>query len=214
MRAVHNDDPSLVGIGLIPCRKDSERLVRVHLSTRAIEEWQDMLGHANCLPHLSLLHANVSHRDDVVGRMASWRGATGIGMVFGEIADVEYIERGWYFINLVASDQIVALHRQVFELLRELLKPGVIRDRASFDLYRATEKENFLRYGYRYVLEDHHPHVTLGRTLSLAKSAGHERIIEVVENELPDQLLFDELVVFEIGRNGTFAGKLWGCPLE
>jgi len=120
---------------------------------------------------------------------------------------VEYVERGWYFIG-IESSQVVSMHRRVFELLQDLLKPGIIRDRLSFDMYLPEEKDSFLRYGYRYTPNAYKPHITLGRTRSMTTIPRNELLESITKRILPHRLLFDEVVVFEIGQNGTLRRKL------
>lgn len=215
MQETQTDQGVPIGIGLIPTWPHLENIVRSFSSTRIFAEWKEDLGLDARIPHLSLLHANVLDYEKIISCVQDlYQNREHRKTINGQIIGVDYVERGWYFINFEKTPEIINLHRELFFASREFLRPGIIRNWLSFDLYRPSEQENFLNYGYRYILNDFRPHITLGRTPSEARSMNHNQIVEETIRGLHSPILFDEIAAFELGADGTLIRKIRVWPLE
>ncbi|HEV3155731.1 MAG TPA: hypothetical protein VGZ00_00110 [Candidatus Baltobacteraceae bacterium] len=207
-------EPALVGVGLLPTGEDRKRIIQLEKATRSWGRWRGTLNESDCWPHLSLLHANVIDCENVVIRAARIVEESGIEKkILATVANAEYVERGWYFLNIASSGYIERLHRIIFNEMKNLIFPGVINDQSSLSHYRSVERESFLKYGYRYMLSAYHPHITLGRTNTKERSIEHDRLIPMIENYRGSRLCFDEIVIFRLGKNGVMLEKIWGKQL-
>ena len=71
---------------------------------------------------------------------------------------------GWIFANVAREDWIDNYQTLVVQSLLPQLDHRLLNSEEYLVGYSAREKDNYLRFGYRYVAEEFRPHVTLGRT--------------------------------------------------
>jgi len=199
----------MVAIVLLPSKTCTEKLLEINCI------FSDELGgkirqdRETSLPHLSLLHApgvtfdkNIQAR--VEGVLRSLHLTAKLEMPLTK-SPVTYVEKGWYFIDVVKDIELARLHEAMFQALKGLMLPGK-RTRDELPQYSESQWKNYEKYGYRYIGEDYHPHITVTRADGGASGALVDRLEEKVKI-LMDDIEFSSILVCDIGPNGTTGDK-------
>lgn len=202
----------MVGIALRPTKNCSDRLVGTHRELAKTLGAEFLLDAENCIPHLSLVHVpEVAMSEGVTSAFTSL-GETlrqtldqhiGSRLLSLESSGITYVSKGWFFLDFVTSQVVQAMHDASFAAMRPFFVPGRT-PLSELSHYSPRERENYRRFGYRYIGEQYDPHITLLRSQS-ASSLGAERAREILTSYKLDRLEFDEVFLFEIGPHGTTA---------
>ena len=111
---------------------------------------------------------------------------------------------GYLGLDFIKDKPIDRLHKMVLEKLNPL-REGRIRDKYADEIkegkYSPDEVKYIKKFGYHYVLNSYHSHLSLGRFSS-------EEIAVQVKSGLtkdlvPPQIIFSHIAVSEMGPNGT-----------
>ena len=150
---------ALVGLGLIP----DESIVTALITFR--QRWEGsiggpMLGTQSNIPHISMYQFP---SDDPANLLIpeSLGPPTGSFLHWTQLA---YQPVGWIFANVAREDWIDNYQALVVQSLLPQLDHRLLQEKEELVGYSDKEKENYLRFGYKYVADEFRPHVTLGRT--------------------------------------------------
>lgn len=199
----------MVAIVLLPSKTCTETLLEIN---RIFSDEVSGKIKQDCeasLPHLSLLHApgvtfNENVQERIEGALESHRLTAELEIPLTK-SPVTYVEKGWYFIDVVKDEKLVRLHEAMFQALKGLMLPGN-RTRIELPQYSESQWRNYEKYGYRYIGEDYHPHITVTRADSGASGALVDKLEKKVVS-LMDKIIFSSMLVCDIGPNGTTGEK-------
>lgn len=168
------------------------------------------LGLDTNLPHVSVVQCPFASDIDGQEVLASIASG-GIG---GDVPDlrpvrVAYYPPGWLFLEVFRSEWLVCAQGRALAATERFIDEAHIDRAKDLGAYTPLERSNYLRYGYRYVGEAFHPHVTLGRVeehvnQSLVEELSESFGVEVGYHERP----VDRLAFYRAGESGALVEVL------
>jgi len=189
------------GIALIPDKASRDAILKLHNTLHAIHPLGFKLGKES-EPHLTLLQLygpNLSQALTAVRLLSET-----LKTIELEISGISFLRPTWWFLDVKLSSTLRDIHDKVFHMLApDLSGPNEI-DETKLSHFTPLHRENFLKFGYRFIGEAYNPHVTLGK--SLASDGMEHKILEILTAELHNissTLIFDQLSLFSLGPNGT-----------
>ena len=189
------------GIALIPDKASGDAIFKLHKTLGALLPLVFELG-TDKEPHLTLLQLygpNLSQALTAVGLLSET-----LTTIELEISGISFVRPAWWFLDVELSSTLRDIHDKIFHMLApDLSGPNKI-DETKLSHFTPLQRENFLKFGYRFIGNAYNPHVTLGK--SLAHDGMEHKILEILTAELQNissTLVFDQLCLFSLGPNGT-----------
>jgi hypothetical protein len=152
----------IAGVAVLPQAEDAQPLVEFRTTHDEIEG--PSLGMTEHPPHTSILQC--PFREDTPWDACLRRIRSALSprrdcqMSMTEIA---YQPVGWLFLNLAPDAWLRELQEVSLEVLAQYIAIDAIDTDKDISGYTSTERDSYLRYGYRYVGESFLPHITIGR---------------------------------------------------
>jgi 2'-5' RNA ligase len=121
---------------------------------------------------------------------------------------VQYEDIGWYFLMIQNPEFIKNIHNEFFENVKFHMCNKLNTPENTINYLNETQKQYYLNYSYRYLLDQYIPHVTLFRDESLNR----EGFLNKLNTEM--KFIFDEitkverLTVYKMGENGSHSETL------
>jgi hypothetical protein len=197
-----------VGIALVPSVNMIEAIVELQQTIISICPLCPVLAsHAN-LPHITLLQGRFSNSTSLIGVISALREylTTQKNLLELQPGKIEYVPQGWYFLTLYPNELLIAAHNFVFERLGEQMFLTPSDRKKDISAYNDLEKSNYLRYGYRYIRDAFHPHITLGRTLDKLQFIEERQILKIEQDFLSKcRGIMANVTIYEVGENGSHA---------
>jgi hypothetical protein len=203
---------SLFGLAALPSDDISHRIVsfRKFVEERRLVSGPSLGVNIN-IPHLTILQSPFKESDltpSLLEEIVFNAGLEGNGLR-GRFMGLYEQTRGWCFMGVDCSSWGVALQ----DASLNLLKDSVIREAISWDgsedLWKNSERENQMLWGYRYLGEDFIPHITLGRFDGIDGSVPSGKLLELFESEFGGiGFEFSRLVFYRAGEFGVLNSVL------
>lgn len=115
-----------------------------------------------------------------------------------------YQPNNWLFADFKSSSSLVSLHESSLVNASCFIDSSLIDASRDMSGYSLTERDYFLKYGYRYVKECFRPHVTLGRVSSSFSECLpfflDDYFFDVFSSNV---VVFDRFVSYEAGVFGS-----------
>ena len=196
-----------LGLALIPSTSCIDRLIQNQQAALSIEPLVPQLGFKKNIPHITLLQGTFTNFEVVSQCLEALfhfiKSSSDVKLPLSFLLDqIEYVDSGWYFLNTKDSTFLQSLHELSFKQLNS--KMIVTNEDKSKDLstYNDIERENFLKYGYRYIGKAYKPHITLGRTPNKKPSVSEKELIKALA--YPESMMeFQALTIYKFGPNGS-----------
>jgi hypothetical protein len=177
----------LAGIALIPDSRFINHVVSMQRQLMELMTVRPMLSATGNLPHVTLiqnLHLDDNGIEEKLHAIYRQICEYPRGIVF-RIWRAVYVERGWCFLDLSPDASLHSLHRKTFSMTKTMLRSPMSPDSGRMATYSETEKQSYLKYGYRYIGDSNRPHVTIGRIPAAEKSralAFIEEYLQMISN--------------------------------
>lgn len=150
---------ALVGVGLIPDESTITSLIEFR------QRWEKSIGGPMLGTHFNIPHISMyQFPSDDPGNLLIPESLGPPTGSFLRWTQLTYEPVGWIFANVAREDWIDNYQTLVVQSLLPQLDHRLLNSEEYLVGYSAREKDNYLRFGYRYVAEEFRPHVTLGRT--------------------------------------------------
>lgn len=196
----------VAGIALIPSPSFVDSVVSMQARLREQMTIRPLLSATGNLPHVSLVQ-NLNLEDDAIYeklRIIRRRiSETPSGVSF-RVLRASYVERGWCFLDLFPDPFLLSLHLKTFALTKPMLRSPKTADPDRLANYSAPERDNFLRFGYRYIGDSYRPHVTVGRISTRNEARALALIRDCLgRDEFIGDHRMNRLTLYEVGRDGA-----------
>lgn len=172
------------------------------------------LGQLENIPHVSLLQGTLHNSMLACECIEAVSKFSRSDLQFS-FQSVIYKDSGWYFAKLSRNEMAVKLQA---ELLNKLSSQLLITDKdrnKDISSYSNAEKDNFLRYGYRYIGPQYTPHITIGRSKDRGISPDFREIREVISSVLNGIVLIpDAITVYSPGVSGEHTAAKCSLALQ
>jgi 2'-5' RNA ligase len=201
-----------IGIALVPSVEAIASLVELQKEIIHICPLRPLLGTEFNLPHITLLQGRFRkpiNWDSLISELRDYCREQKYSLEF-KGAGLEYKPPGWYFLTLRPNILFAEAHRFVFEHLKDsmfLTEEDWQKDTSG---YTPLEKSNYLRYGYRYIGDAFHPHITLGRSIDKSRMCDEANLIHLVELFTANSIsTIQKITIYEMGENGSHSATLY-----
>lgn len=201
-----------VGIAMVPNVETIASLVELQKEIIPICPLRPVLGTKFNLPHITLLQGRFRESINWVSLISELRNycrEQKYSLKF-KGAGLEYKPPGWYFLTLRPNILFAEAHRFAFERLKDSMFLTEEDGQKDTSCYTSLEKYNYFRYGYRYIGDAFHPHITLGRSLDKSRMCEEANLIHLVESFTSNSVsTLQKITIYEIGENGSHADTLY-----
>ena len=192
-----------VGIAITPNIELIEKLIVFQNRCSSIVKLEPLFGYDINRPHISLVHGDFDKSTNFKFILDSISSKTKNIMI--KFSKIKYMPIGWFFLMVKKNEPLVNIHNSTFDLVKHNFIPPKKPIRKQIDHYSVLEKENYLKYGYRYIKEAYLPHITLGR-IDSEYDEGYtlefQRLFNI--SELNQTYKFDKICIFKLGPNGSY----------
>ncbi|WP_238360735.1 DUF1045 domain-containing protein [Iningainema tapete] len=196
---------------MVPSAETIESLVELQTKLLHICPLSPLLGTEQNLPHITLLQGRFRNPIDWVRLICELRDYCREQKYSLEFKDakLEYKPPGWYFLTL-NHPIFYEAHKFVFERLQDLIFLTEEDRQKDTSNYSPLEKHNYLSYGYRYILDAFHPHITLGRSLDCSRIRDEENLRHLIKSFTSNFIgTIQMITIYELGENGSHAHTLY-----
>lgn len=196
----------LYGIGILPDRQNTKKIIKFQNENISFFR-SPKLSINGFLPHVSILQCpfykkslNQKLIDDVYELWSNIKFKDK-RLTFGEIY---YQPNGWYFLKVKKEEWMTVFQREVLQLMKPLIDYKQIETNSGFPLYSKDERENFLKYGYRYIGKSFRPHITLGRNKNNLE-INYQIYNQGLNLFNKKNFKYSKIVIYEAGIDGALA---------
>ncbi|MDZ8104949.1 MAG: hypothetical protein RM338_04895 [Nostoc sp. DedQUE12a] len=205
-----------IGVAMIPNTQMIQYLVDLQKEVISILPLQPLLGTKFNLPHVTLLQGRFKDNINWVNliyTLADYCREQKYSLEF-KLSELEYQPPGWYFLTTSPNFLFIEAHRFVFEELKNsmyLTEQDRQKDTMSYSI---LEKENYFKYGYRYIGNAFYPHITLGRSIynsPLQDEASLRNTVKVFTSNLVGKI--QKITIYEMGEHGSHANTLYDVDI-
>lgn len=197
---------NLFGIALLPTVTLQKRIIRFRENCGSFVDGP-ILGTDTNIPHVSILQCpyftNTPHRKLLreIGKDSLFLTPTS-----SHFSKISYQPIGWLFANVVTGTWLPKLQEICLSRSRDYIDVRFIDRNENFSGYSLNEKENYLKFGYRYVGKSFKPHVTIGRSPRETPESLPARVESAFNMEFAgDEVIFDKLVFYRAGEFGALS---------
>lgn len=157
------------------------------------------------LPHTSILqcpfYADALDADLFTRLEQIWEN---IGDTTSQFGAIYPQPRGWFFLAVKRLAWLCELQSKVMSVMAPLIDTSQIEPSDDIDLYTLQERDNFLRYGYRYVGESFRPHITLGYDEDSPDGRIDYRLVSAGLKLFAGKIFnYSKIVLYEAGPAGS-----------
>lgn len=185
----------LYGFALLPARRIQEKIINFQKEFQS-EIKGPRLGLQKNLPHTSLLQHPYYPDIDMQRYLKNVNTA-----VFTTWNDAYYQPKGWIFAGVNFSTDMINHHYDLFSKTKHLIDTEQIDTSVDTGGLNDKEKNNYYKYGYRYLGSEFRPHVTLGITQN--DNISQELINAFKEEFKGEPLFYDRIVYYKAGDHGA-----------
>lgn len=194
------------GIGIVLEQRFTDRLIELQSEVCSIFGLFPRQNSTTALPHITLLQApgevDLGEGDRLERCLKNALPAQCDTSV--SLTDIFYKPQGWYFLRVRRDEWLVRCHEAA---VREFEPNLLCASKSLKDMngYSASERDNYARYGYRYIGNEWLPHVTIGRTND-GQVAREATLFDYYSQRLlPAKSAAAVIAVYEIGPNGSYS---------
>lgn len=199
-----------LGMALVPRADYIDAAVALQRRVGAGEQLVPELSAAGNLPHVTVYQGPLQDSVDLEEILAALKGDLGLtSPITVSATEILYLPTGWIFLGLERAAVLEKLQVAALAALEGGIDRAAIENSTEAEGYAGAARENFYRYGYRFVGEAFLPHITLGRLegesfAAMEAMASSPVGLEADENDW----VFDRMTFYEIGDHGAHAVKL------
>ena len=197
-----------IGLALILDPAAIKQIIACQQAMRQIYPLAPVLSTEQNLPHITLIQGRFRSSElffDLLEKLKDYLQSNKypVGLTFSELY---YRDGGWYYCLLKAAEILKAAHDFVFLSLKDNFV--VLEEDREIGKANVSElvRKNWYDYGYGYIGDAFHPHITLGRTSDLDRCADEDKLREIFNSYLAGyQCNIQSLTIYKLGENGCHA---------
>ncbi|MCC5619907.1 hypothetical protein [Nostoc sp. CHAB 5715] len=201
-----------VGVAMVPSAQVNQYLVELQKEVMSFCSLRPLLGTEFNLPHITLLQGRFKNNFNWLNLISDLRDyctQQKYSLEF-KLSELEYQPPGWYFLTLSPNIMFCEAHRFVFEQLKDSMYLTQEDRQKDTTNYSNLEKENYCKYGYRYIGDVFHPHITLGRSIDKSRIQDEADMINTVKVFTSNIVgTIQKITIYEMGENGSHANTLY-----
>lgn len=204
-----------LGIAMIPDLETMNAVITLQKTLLPLYSLSPLLGTQHNLPHITLLQGRFQNNPNwtsLLSDLHNYCRQQQHSLEF-QTTGLKYQPPDWLFLKIAQNMMFHAAQQFIFERLKDLMfltHEDLLKDISSYSL---LERENYLKYGYRYLGDAFHPHITLGRISQNHQS--RNGIIFNNPNIVNPQIsgLIQTISLYEMGENGSHANTLYALDI-
>ncbi|MCC5668868.1 hypothetical protein LC653_34695 [Nostoc sp. CHAB 5784] len=201
-----------VGIAMVPSAQMNQYLVELQKEVMSFCSLRPLLGTEFNLPHITLLQGlfkNNLNWFNLISDLRDYCTQQKYSLEF-KLSGLEYQPPGWYFLTLSPNIIFGEAHRFVFERLKDSMYLTEEDRQKDTTNYSTLEKENYFKYGHRYIGDAFYPHITLGRSIDKSRIQDEAYLINTVKVFTSNIVgTIQKITIYEMGENGSHANTLY-----
>ncbi|KZL48484.1 hypothetical protein A2T98_17770 [Nodularia spumigena CENA596] len=205
-----------VGVALIPSPDTIESIIKLQQKIISICPLYPILYKTFNLPHLTLLQGRFDNSINwltlILNLQDYWQRQQYSQKY--KLIKLEYKSPGWYFLILQQQLIFLELHNFVFSALKNNLFVTEEDLNKDISLYDDLEKNNYIKYGYRYIGNAFYPHITLGQTIDKSRDPNQADWIHLVESFTAKHIIkLERITIYQVGEHGSHAKILYSVKI-
>lgn len=152
------------GIALLLSDAFVDRFVRLQQEASQVLDLSPKLSASGNLPHITMIQGTFRSEKPLTAAVPSTTSKSGEQTnLTVQLDGFEYQPTNWIFLKVNPSGRLREMHGEIAnQVCGEMVVPEQI-DPKKLAAYTPLERENALRYGYRYMFDAFNPHITLGK---------------------------------------------------
>ncbi|WP_298286861.1 hypothetical protein [uncultured Lutibacter sp.] len=193
----------LYGIALLPEKKIINELV---VWREKLNEYINppLLGIDENLPHSSILQCPFKVDELTFEKLLEINHEIkSINIPEMSISSVYLKPNNWIFLDYTSKESLFQIQEVAFKHLKNIIDYSSILKKSSYKGYTKLEKDNFEKWGYRYIGKAFIPHFTLGTSKKENQKIPQELVISFNESINGVKFKFTDIVFYEAGYRGA-----------
>lgn len=199
-----------LGMALVPRADYIDAAIALQRRVGAGAHLEPVLSAEGNLPHVTVYQGPLYDSVDLEKILTALKADLGLASPISVAAtEILYLPTGWIFLELERAAVLENLQVAALTALEGGIDRAAIDNSTEAAGYAGLARENFHRYGYRFVGEAFLPHITLGR-LAGDSFAAMEAMASSPVGLRPEEndWVFDRMTFYEIGDHGSHAAKV------
>lgn len=195
-----------IGLALIPDQAAINQIIACQEVMRQIYPLAPVLSANQNLPHITLIQGRFKSATPLIHLLEKLKSYLQSNKYSTKLSFFELYFRdgGWYYCLLADNEILRAAHDFVFSSLKDNLV--VLEEDREIGKENVSElvRKNWFEYGYGYIGDAFHPHVTIGRTSNFERCNQENELREIFDAYLAGyQTSIESLTIYKLGENGS-----------
>ncbi|SRR5579883_64134 len=204
-----------LGIAMIPSLEAMNAVIALQKTLLPFYSLSPLLGTQHNLPHITLLQGRFKNDTDWVSLFSDLHNycCQQKYLLEFQTTGLEYQLPGWLFLKLEPNILLFDAQRFIFERLKDsmfLIQEDYLKDTSSYSL---LERQNYFIYGYRYIGQSFHPHITLGKIINNYHFLNKADVYNLDIFNFKIEGLIQKITLYEMGENGSHANTLYALDI-